>query len=109
MRIVEFRVGGSKYTGAEAKRMHYAALPWGYDEVSATSQMHPTRDGDPQHYILAVPAGVAACVELAFDTREEMLAWACDAELRERNERDSVKCYRAIIGHTDTTPGGGDG
>lgn len=96
MKIVYFQLSGQRHTGKRGDDLFAAALPFGFEEVCATSQVFPDQRSGFRHYVLAGPPGLSATVEIGFDTREEMMAWASAAQLVEPTEESGVACYRAL-------------
>lgn len=96
MKLVYFQLSGRRHTGQRAEQLFTAALPFGFDEVCTTAQVHPDKSSGFRYYVLAGPVGVAATIEVGFDTREEMMAWAAEARLVEPTDELATACYRAL-------------
>lgn len=96
MKILNFRLSGNDYDGAVADAMYRAAAPFGLDCLTASVDLRGLRGRSPEFTVYGDISGVAASVEIGFDTQADLMAWVATAAMIESSEPNGTEAYRAV-------------
>lgn len=101
MAVRKFTLSGREYAGDVADAMYQLARDHGFDDVCGGFQpWPPTIPSGHRHdpfYAWCRVSGMAASVEMAFDTAAELVDFLRYVPLTEPNEPSATEAYRKLL------------